>query len=132
MECIQSGRFGRTCLAVCPLAMGRISDKSSNSSSVSKNPRQQFLCLRDGSTPERSWVTVILSPGASSTPRRVGESHKDGKEYFLSSILLASVPERYSLSQKACLGILRRARLRGKELPEVLRKALERQAQQSS
>ena len=134
MECIQSGRFGRTCLAVCPLAMGRISDKSSNSSSVSKNPRQMFLCRKTayGLLRERCWVTIILSPGGCLTPRRVGESHKDGKEYLLSSILLANAPDRYSLSPKACLGILRRARLRGKELPEVLRKALERQAQQSS
>lgn len=35
---------------------------------------------------------------------------------------------KYYLSQKACLGILRRASARGKELPEVLRLALERQA----
>lgn len=40
----------------------------------------------------------------------------------------AEVPEKYYLSQKACLGILRRASARGKELPEVLRLALERQA----
>ena len=36
--------------------------------------------------------------------------------------------EKYYLSPKACLGILRRASVRGKELPEVLKKALERQA----
>ena len=35
---------------------------------------------------------------------------------------------KYYLSPKACLGILRRASARGKELPEVLRIALERQA----
>jgi len=46
----------------------------------------------------------------------------------LSQILQAGVPERYYLSPKACLGILRRASVRGKELPEVLRIALERQA----
>lgn len=44
------------------------------------------------------------------------------------SVLQAEVPEKYYLSQKACLGILRRASARGKELPEVLRLALERQA----
>ena len=37
-------------------------------------------------------------------------------------------PEKYYLSPKACLGILRRASARGKELPELLRKALEHQA----
>ena len=78
--------------------------------------------------PARSWATVILSPGASSTPRRVGASHKDGNVYLLSSILMEDVPDRYSLSPKACQGILRRAAKRGKELPEVLKAALEQQA----
>ena len=53
----------------------------------------------------RSWATVILSPGASSTPRRVGASHRDGNVYLLSSILMDNVPERFSLSPKACQGI---------------------------
>jgi hypothetical protein len=35
------------------------------------------------------------------------------------------VPQRFYLSQKACSGILRRAERRGKELPSMLRKALE-------
>ena len=48
--------------------------------------------------------------------------------YLLSSILQADAPEKYCLSPKACQGILRRAARRGKELPEVLRIALERQA----
>ena len=47
---------------------------------------------------------------------------------FLSQILTEQVPEKYYLSPKACQGILRRASVRGKELPEVLRTALERQA----
>lgn len=41
---------------------------------------------------------------------------------------MAGVPEKYYLSSKACIGILRRASERGKELPEVLKRALERQA----
>jgi hypothetical protein len=41
---------------------------------------------------------------------------------------MVGVPEKYYLSQKACLGILRRADARGKELPELLKKALLRQA----
>ncbi|ORT99059.1 hypothetical protein D081_2238 [Anaerovibrio sp. JC8] len=36
--------------------------------------------------------------------------------------------EKYYLSQRACQGILRRAAARGKELPQVLKLALERQA----
>jgi hypothetical protein len=46
----------------------------------------------------------------------------------LSQILQVNVPEKYYLSPKACLGILRRASARGKELPILLKKALERQA----
>jgi hypothetical protein len=49
----------------------------------------------------------------------------------LSRILLAAVPEKYYLSQKACQGILRRASARGKELPPMLKDALEKQAAQS-
>jgi hypothetical protein len=42
----------------------------------------------------------------------------------LSQILEADVPEKYSLSSKACEGILRRAAKRGKELPPMLQEAL--------
>ena len=48
----------------------------------------------------------------------------------LSQTLQVKVPEKYYLSPKACLGILRRASVRGKELPPVLKAALERQAAQ--
>ena len=50
------------------------------------------------------------------------------KRIFAVSILMDNVPERFSLSPKACQGILRRAEKRGKELPQVLKAALERQA----
>jgi hypothetical protein len=39
--------------------------------------------------------------------------------------LQANAPEKYFLSAKACAGILRRAEKRGKELPTMLREALE-------
>ena len=77
--------------------------------------------------PEASWQTAFPSHGASLT-HNFGESPNVGNESTLSQILQAGVPERYYLSPKACLGILRRASVRGKELPEVLRIALERQA----
>ena len=44
------------------------------------------------------------------------------------AILQAGVPRKYYLTAKACRGILQRASKRGKELPTILRKALERQA----
>ena len=127
---IQDGQYGKTCQTQCILTRAERSAKSCRASSASKAPRQMFLCRRTGAgcLQARFWATVILSPGASSTPRRVGASHKDGNVFLLSSILEGTVPERFSLSPKACQGILRRAEKRGKELPEVLRIALERQA----
>lgn len=50
------------------------------------------------------------------------------KRIYLVADLQTRVPQRYYLSPKACLGILRRASVRGKELPPVLKAALERQA----
>lgn len=51
----------------------------------------------------------------------------------LSDILeTGAIPPRYYLSPDACRGILRRAESRGRELPEVLRQALEEQAGKSS
>jgi hypothetical protein len=40
------------------------------------------------------------------------------------------LPPRFSLSKKACEGILRRAERRGKALPPMLKKALEAVASQ--
>ena len=60
----------------------------------------------------------------------IGEFPREENASTLSQILQAEVPEKYYLSQKACLGILRRASARGKELPEVLRNALIRQSQE--
>ena len=57
-----------------------------------------------------------------------GPSPKDAKGSSLSRILQDTVPDRYYLSKTACLGILRRAKKRGKELPPLLRRALEIQA----
>lgn len=54
-----------------------------------------------------------------------GESPSEERGSTLSLILEANVPEKYSLSRKACEGILRRAEKRGKILPEMLKEALE-------
>ena len=68
-----------------------------------------------------AWLTEFSIRNTGAFPNAVQES-------TLSQILMDRVPEKYYLSPKACQGILRRASARGKELPEVLRKALERQA----
>ena len=57
-----------------------------------------------------------------------GECPSEERESRLSQILEETPPQKYCLSAKACAGILRRAERRGKELPEILKKALVRQS----
>ena len=52
------------------------------------------------------------------------EYHSDAAVCSLSDILETDVPRKYYLSAKAARGILRRAEKRGRELPELLRRAL--------
>ena len=59
-----------------------------------------------------------------------GVSPSEERESSLSRILQDEVPSKYYLSRTACLGILRRAEARGKELPPQLREALILQAGQ--
>ena len=58
-----------------------------------------------------------------------GESPNVAVVSSLSQILEDAPHPKYYLSKTACLGILRRAEARGKELPEQLRKALIIQAE---
>ena len=62
------------------------------------------------------------------TMHSFGEFPKEENVSLLSQILVDTAHPKYSLSAKACQGILNRASRRGKELPEILRKALETQA----
>jgi len=52
--------------------------------------------------------------------------HSEGVVCSLSDILEPpiSIPQRFYLTAKACAGILRRAEKRGKELPQLLQRAL--------
>ena len=56
--------------------------------------------------------------------RNTGESPNAAVESRLSQILEETPQEKYSLSAKACQGILRRAERRGKDLPEALKTVL--------
>ena len=76
--------------------------------------------------PEKKWTTAGEIVG---NDYSVAYRILDAEESFLSQILQENVPEKYYLSQRACSGILRRASARGKELPELLKRALEKQAQ---
>lgn len=60
--------------------------------------------------------------------RNSGVSPREERDCSLSAILLERVPRRYYLSRRACRGILRRAKERGKPLPPQLELALLLQA----
>ena len=106
-----------------------ISKLSSKQLSELKKKGSRCLRLRitDGQKRTYIWETDSAWLTEFST-LNTGASPNVAQESTLSQILMAEVPEKYYLSPKACLGILRRASARGKELPEVLKKALERQA----
>ena len=71
-----------------------------------------------------SWETAGAWPGGSTT-LNTGECPSAARESTLSQILQTNAPEKYYLSARACAGILRRAEKRGKELPQMLKEALE-------
>lgn len=125
MEYIQLSLFGKTCQEPSLPIKAKTSDASLKSSSESAR-KYLFLDLRvdAGHSQERSWVTATVSRGDSST-RNIGECPSAVSESTLWQILQEDAPEKYYLSARACEGILRRAERRGKELPQILREALE-------
>lgn len=106
----------------------KTSASSSKSFAKSKTKAPMFLDLRTGSgnLAGVSWGTGIPLHGASST-LNFGESPNVVEESGLSQILEANVPQKYYLSERACVGVLRRAERRGKELKPILKLALEQQ-----
>ena len=76
----------------------------------------------------RTGEMVSPSLGGSSILNTGPAPLKEEDVYSLSQILQADPPRKYYLSRTACLGILRRARERGKELPPQLEAALMAQA----
>ena len=98
---------------------------SSKRSAPSLTTGLMFLDLREGygNLLGAYWETTTVLPGESST-LNTSESLSAAEECFLSEILQVDAPEKYSLSAKACNGILRRAEKRGKELPPMLKEAL--------
>ena len=118
--------FGKTSPEPSAATKERTSESSSRS--LSKSSSREPLCLRflreDGPTPIITAVTDGALRTAFST-LNTGESPSVAVESTLSSILEENAPEKYYLSAKACEGILRRAERRGKQLPEMLKTALE-------
>ena len=107
----------------------KTSAPSSKKRRTSSSRSALFLDLRteNGRVPDASWATDGPLYGAY-TMRSFGECPSAAVESRLSQILEAEVLPKYYLSAKACEGILRGAERRGKELPPMLRDALERQS----
>lgn len=126
MENPQLSLFGKMCPELSAATKARTSVAFSKSSPKSARGGVQFLDLLAGSgiMQERSWEMDSPLHGGCST-LNIGECPSAVKGSTLWQILQADVPERYSLSARACAGILRRAERRGKELPPMLREALE-------
>ncbi len=108
-EFAPAGSFGRMSPAFCQMMEEKRWEPSSGSWGNS------------GTGGPTECSTLSLSEWTGST----GLSPSGGAVCSLSDILETTpVPKRYYLSAKACVGILRRAVNRGKELPQLLQRAL--------
>ncbi len=110
--------------------MRRISGRSLKRPAELQTAEYLYLDLRPGYGNLLGPYWEVNSPllGAYSTLNTGPAPRSGANASSLSAILQGSVPEKYYLSTTACLGILRRAKARGKELPVQLRRALEIQA----
>ena len=112
MRCATDGKYPRYIVwenvpGAFSSTRARTSSPSSKKSARSKDTKFILLDLRDGQTPGKSWQTISVSHGGY-LMRSTGESPSAENVSTLSQILQAGVPEKYYLSPKACLGILRR------------------------
>ena len=138
-EAVQQTLFGpaTSCGKTSPVRSrprkGKTSASSFKKSAELRTTDYQYLDLRTGAGNLLGpyWEKNSPSLGEFSM-LNTGVSPSVAKESSLSQILEAKPHPRYFLSRTACLGILRRAKERGKELPPQLEKALLRQASVST
>ena len=124
---------GKTCQEPSPRTKAKTSAASSKKQPKSSRKTPLYLNLQkaDGATLEPLWETDGQLLGEY-TMHSFGESPKEENVSHLSQILEGEAPPKYSLSAKACQGILNRASRRGKELPQILKDALENQINDST
>ena len=93
---------------------------------LKKSQKPVFQCLQVAGGQTQEWLEgERLTQLGECLTLNFGEYPNVERESTLSEILEDNVPEKYSLSPKACLGIIRRAKAKGRKLPENLRVALE-------
>lgn len=121
MENIQLSLFGRMYLELFQVTTERILEPC-----LKKSQTPIFQCLQVANGQPQEWLEgERLTPLGESLMLNIGEYPSVENESTLSEILEDNVPEKYYLSPKACLGILRRAKNKGRKLPDNLRIALE-------
>ena len=119
---------GKMCPEHSAATKGETSRQSSKRSSASQSRKPPILkCLKKdgqlGGATTMKWEDDGAWLGECMT-RNTGESPNAAVVSRLSQILEVTPQEKYSLSAKACQGILRRAERRGKDLPELLKTVL--------
>lgn len=121
MENIQLSLFGRMYTELFQVTTERILEPC-----LKKSQTPIFQCLQVANGQPQEWLEgERLTPLGESLMLNIGEYPSVENESTLSEILEDNVPEKYYLSPKACLGILRRAKNKGRKLPDNLRIALE-------
>lgn len=119
---------GKTCQEPSAATKGETSRQSSKRSSASQSRKPPILkCLKRAGQLGVATTMRWEDDGAwlgECMMRNTGESPNAAVGSRLSQILEATPQEKYSLSAKACQGILRRAERRGKDLPETLKTVL--------
>ena len=125
MEYTQSSLFGKTSWERLQAMLGVTLKPCSRKSC---RPIFQCLLLDDGPEPEWLEAKSAESHGGRSM-LNFGASPNIVRESSLSQVLESGGgTRRYSLTPKACAGILRRVKAKGKKLPELLEAVLRRQA----
>lgn len=145
---ISCGKTSRALLAATKEKTSRQSSKRSSKSSSRKPP--VLKCLkRDGQVggaitmkweDDGAWYGALTMRNTGEKPSEtavqemcsVWGPHSVAEESRLSQILEETPHPKYNLTAKACLGILRRAERRGKDLPKLLKAVLIRQSQGAS
>lgn len=121
MDNIQLSLFGRTYPELFQVTAERILEPC-----LKKSQTPIFQCLQVANGQPQEWLEGgRLTQLGESLTLNIGEYPNVENESTLSEILEDNVPEKYYLSPKACLGILRRAKNKGRKLPDNLRIALE-------
>ena len=97
---------------------------------LKKSQKPTFQCLQVENGQPQEWLEgqQSIQLGECLT-LNFSEYPKDAVESLLSDILeTGDLAQRYFLSTKACVGLLRRAEKRGRKLPRALKAALEAEA----